>query len=187
MKRFERKTEPADFDARVRQRGMRWLAARPHGRPLPYWNEACAAVDRAFAGLCAYRVIHQHGCGSVDHFVSLDEDRALAYEWSNYRYCAGWLNSSKQEVRSDQILDPFEVEDEWFEITLPSLQLRVTDACPSALRAKAEFTIQRLKLRDGERAIRGRQALMELYVAGRLPIETMQVLCPLLARALRAV
>jgi hypothetical protein len=32
----------------------------------------------------------------------------------------------------------------WFEISLPSLQMRGTDAVPVADRAKAEFTLNRL-------------------------------------------
>lgn len=185
MKRFEPQPEPTDFEQRVRKPGTAWLADHPDGRLPDYWRHARSALADAFGGLCAYSVIHLHGCGTVDHFVPLSERRELAYEWSNYRYCAGWLNSSKQNVPGGELLDPFEVQDDWFEISLPSLQLRVTDACPPEIRARAEYTIRRLQLRDGERAIRGRQALMELYVAGAMSVEALDALCPLLGQAVR--
>jgi len=46
--------------------------------------------------------------GTVDHFVSCNEDRQQAYEWSNYRYVEGWFNSSKSKRLSSQLLDPFD-------------------------------------------------------------------------------
>ena len=42
--------------------------------------------------------------GTVDHFLSTDQRRDLAYEWTNYRYATGWLNSSKQTL-DQEILD----------------------------------------------------------------------------------
>ena len=47
--------------------------------------------------LCAYSAMYE-SVGTVDHFVSFHEDRSKAYEWGNYRYSAGWVNSSKQNV-----------------------------------------------------------------------------------------
>jgi hypothetical protein len=64
--------------------------------------------------------------GSVDHFRSWDNYPDLAYEWTNLRFAAEWMNKSKQTA-DDAVLDPYEVKAGWFEITLPDLQLRVTD------------------------------------------------------------
>src|SRR5262249_19109656 len=71
----------------------------------------------------------------------------------------------------------------WFEIILPSLQLRVTDKVPLAHRAKAEFTLKRLKLGDGEKIIRWRQHYYERYRAGQLSLTGLRVLAPLVAEA----
>lgn len=185
MKRFTLAEAPAEFEELVEKPGGAWLGQNPTGRPPPYWAKVYGDVSDAFDGLCAYSVVFLSGAGTVDHWISIDEDRSQAYAWSNYRHCAGWLNSSKQALRADQLLDPFEVQDEWFELTLPSLQLTVTDKCPDDVRGRAEFTIKRLKLRDGERAIRGRQTYMELYRNGKMSLDAMDHFCPLLARALR--
>ena len=58
--------------------------------------------------------------GSVDHFRSWDNYPELAYEWSNLRFAAEWMNKSKQTA-DDAVLDPYEVKAGWFEITLPDL------------------------------------------------------------------
>jgi hypothetical protein len=80
--------------------------------------------------------------GTADHFVSWDEDRSRAYAWSNYRYAAAWINSSKQSLKAREIFEPFEVGDEWFNIVLPSLQWVIADSIPAEQReraAKLEF------------------------------------------------
>jgi hypothetical protein len=64
--------------------------------------------------------------GTVDHYLCCKNYRHLAYEWSDYRFAFSWINSSKGTLDS-QVLDPFEVEDGWFEIVLPSLELILTD------------------------------------------------------------
>jgi hypothetical protein len=50
----------------------------------------------------------------------------LAYEWSNYRHAIGRVNGCKGNL-DDLVLDPFEVEDDWFAIQIPDLQLVLTD------------------------------------------------------------
>ena len=81
------------------------------------------------------------------------------------------------------MLDPFEVQAGWFEIELPSLQMRVTDAVPAAFRAKATHTLKRLGLRDGERILRWRQSWYEQYLSGNLTLEGLRKWAPLIADA----
>lgn len=123
--------------------------------------------------------------GSVDHFRSWKAIRAseprLAFEWSNFRFAAQWINAVKQD--SDDVLDPFEVEDDWFEISLPSLQLVATDRIPQPMRAKAEVTLVRLRLRDDERVISQRRAWLRLHESGDLSLEGLRQKAPLIARA----
>ncbi len=120
--------------------------------------------------------------GCVDHYLSSKNHRHLAYEWSNYRYSSEWINKSKQNA-DEEVLDPFEVEDGWFEILLPSLQLVLTDAVPPEQRARAERTLARLHLRDDERVLRQRQAWYRLYQEGRLTLDGLREMAPLIARA----
>jgi hypothetical protein len=122
--------------------------------------------------------------GTVDHFVSCDEDRHMAYEWSNYRYVEGWLNSAKSKKLSGDLLDPFEVQDGWFEIELPSLQLKLTDAVPASVRARAEYTLKHLPLRDDERILRTRRAWLAAYEQGA-PFWLIEEKAPLIAQAIQ--
>lgn len=126
----------ARYEARVLEPGRRWLEANPPvpakaREPAPkqkrlpaLWREVCEELADAFHDRCAYSAMWLSHPGEVDHFVSIDEDRSRAYDWDNFRYCAGWINSSKQSLRSSQLLDPLEIEDDWFELRLPSPRIR---------------------------------------------------------------
>lgn len=129
--------------------------------------------------------MYDHTGGTVDHFLSFKHHRDLAYEWRNYRFASGPLNASKRDA-DDAVLDPFEVGAGWFEIILPSLQMRVTDVVPADYRAKAEFTLKRLKLRDGERVIRWRRSWYRMYTNGQLTLDGLRTVAPLLAAAVEA-
>ena len=72
-----------------------------------------------------------------------------------------------------------------FEILLPSLQLVLTSAVPSAIRKRADFTLTRLHLRDDERIIRQRQQWYRMYQEGKLSLEGLETVAPLIARAVR--
>ena len=121
--------------------------------------------------------------GTVDHFVSVNEDRSLAYEWSNYRFASSGLNCSKNRARAADLLDPLVVQEGWFIVLLPSLQLAATDQIPPALSPLAEATIRRLKLVDDERGIRQRRQWYALYQCGRLSLEGLRQMAPLIAEA----
>ena len=74
--------------------------------------------------------MHVADDGTVDHYLSCANHRALAYEWTNYRFTSARMNSIKR-TEDDRVLDPFEVGDDWFEILLPSLQMVQRIASPS--------------------------------------------------------
>ena len=120
----------------------------------------------------------------MDHFLSVKSRPDLTYEWSNYRFAAHELNACKKNADA-AVLDPYEVGAGWFEIRLPSLQLLATDLVPKALRAKAEYTLVRLGLRDGERVLRARRRWLELYEKGELTFEGLLRCAPLIAQAVR--
>lgn len=176
-------TEPADFDQRCRKRGLQWLNRNPDTkRPTDYWSEFRAELAVGFHDRCGFGAMWISS-GTVDHFVSCSENRLKAYEWSNYRYLDGWINSSKSKKRSQDLLDPFEVGEGWFEIELPSLQLKLTDAVPPEYRRRADYTLRNLPIRDDERLIRQRRAWYELYEQGKLTLDGLREKAPLIAAA----
>ena len=178
--------KPRGFDTKVTVPGNAWLADHPKAqRPPALWAPHTAALSEGFAGLCGYAAMFDPTGGTVDHFLSVKHHPGLAYEWHNYRFACGPLNSSKRNA-DDSVLDPYEVGAGWFEIILPSLQMRQTDAVPVALREKAAFTLKRLKLRDGERVIRWRLSWYRMYTDGQLTLDGLRVVAPLLAAAVDA-
>ena len=184
MIRFERVPEPAEFDRQARAPGNRWLADHPDAdRPRDFWTPFKATLAHGFRDLCAYSAMYEP-VGTVDHFVSVGEDRSKAYEWENYRYCAAWINSSKNNVLAGDLLDPHEIEDGWFELHLPSLQLRVSDAIPEELRERAEHVLIRLHLRSDERVMRQRREWYRMYQCGELSRDGLEGKAPLIAAAI---
>ncbi|HOW48134.1 MAG TPA: hypothetical protein P5163_06160 [Rubrivivax sp.] len=175
--------EPEDFDARVRRPGKAWLAANPAAkRPHAYWAPYTAVLEAGCQGLCSYAAMLDPTGGTVDHFLSFRNHPALAYEWRNYRFASATMNSCKGNA-DDTVLDPQQVRAGWFEIVLPSLQLRLTDRVPQRLRAKAAYTLRRLKLDNGERVVRWRQSWYQLYTAGQLDLAGLRRVAPLIADA----
>lgn len=186
MMHFETVEEPDDFNERVRERGNRWLKEHPKGRPPAFWNECRGDLAKGFRQLCGYSAMHLPN-GTVDHFVSCDEDRSLAYEWFNYRFAAGWINSSKGRSKSSELLDPFQVEDGWFRILLPSLQLVIDESkIPTELMDRAHFVLERLHLRDDERVMKPRAQYYRMYREGNLSLEGLREFAPLIARAVES-
>lgn len=183
MMRFEFISEPIEFDEKCRKEGNAWLANNlDKKRPKDYWSPFKPDLANGFRNLCGYSVMYEPNA-TVDHFLSCANYRNLAYEWSNYRYVTGWINSSKKNL-DDQILDPFEVEDNWFEILLPSLQLVLTDQVPLSHRSKAEFTLKRLGLDRDERVMRLREEWFNMYQNGEINFEGLTKKAPLIARAI---
>ncbi|MFM7165962.1 MAG: hypothetical protein ACKO3T_12010, partial [Planctomycetaceae bacterium] len=180
---------PAEFDDKCRKPGLEWLAKHPkpavrmkgqRWRPRDFWSPFRPQLATAFRNLCSIAAMHEPQ-GTVDHFVSCDSDPAQAYEWSNYRFVSAWLNSSKSDI--DGLLDPFHVGADWFEISLPDLQLSLTNQIPPEFVAIAQYTLDTLPIRDDERIIRQRRIWYQLYQSGALPLEGLRQLAPLIARA----
>jgi hypothetical protein len=185
MMRFEQAAEPARWDERVRRRGISWLKTHPgYDRPTDYWLEFENDLAAAFGQKCAYCVMLVMR-GDMDHFVPIarlkeTSQDEMAYEWSNFRYVESTLNKGKSKRN---MLDPFKVKNEWFEILLPSLQLQLTASVPKSRRKLAEFTLQELGLIDGEIVVRYRSKWFELYRNRRLDLDGLREIAPLIANA----
>ena len=100
MIHFDPSPEPAHFDETVRQPGMQWLESHPDtDRPEPFWNEVKFELADAFGRLCGYSVMYEP-VGTVDHYLSVKNQRDRAYEWNNYRFpLAGSTAVSKRRIR----------------------------------------------------------------------------------------
>lgn len=176
--------EPGGFDDDVRTPGTRWLVGHPDAkRPDPFWSQYLIELRTGFSDLCGYAAMRDPTGGTVDHFLSWSNHPDQAYEWSNYRFASGLMNNIKR-AKDDTVLDPFEVGEGWFEILLPSLQMAITNAVPQALRAKATFTLNQLKLRDDERIIRWRQSWYDMYRERKLTLAGLRDVAPLIAAAI---
>jgi hypothetical protein len=184
--------EPEEFDAKVRKPGQAWLTANPDkssSEYKAYWSDWAACKGKlaeASQCRCAYigmKILPPQD-GTIDHYLSKKNYPELTYEWSNYRYCTGRVNRNKSNY-DKRILDPFEVQDDWFEIQLPSLQLLLTDKVPLELREKAEFTLRQLQLQDQQWIIDQRADYYDGYKAGEITLARIERDAPLVARAIR--
>lgn len=177
--------EPTKFDNECRRKGLQWLAKHPGcDRPRDYWSPFRAELALGFMQRCGYSAMWISS-GTVDHFVSCNEDMKLAYEWSNYRFIEGWINSAKTKKRAADLLDPFEVKDGWFEIALPSMQLKLTDKVPASIRSRAESTLKQLPLEHDERIVHQRREWLRMYEDEDVPLTFLDRKAPLIAQAIR--
>ena len=118
--------------------------------------------------------------GTVDHLRSFNTNPELTYEWLNYRYAAAWINSAK---KTGEVLDPYEVGEDWFEVLLPSLQLVATDKVPPERRALVERTLKHLPIAHDERVLKQRRCWYKLYSERKLSLAGLREVAPLVAAA----
>lgn len=148
------KPEPETFDDTVRQPGKGFLETVPAEKKVDYtnreyWRRCIPDLMSAYSNICAYTSTYIEkvtGFGSVEHFLSKDDHREYAYEWSNFRLVCGRMNGRKgKEVG---LVDPFSMPTELFELDIPGALIRVWKADSDEQRQSAEKTIRVLKLND---------------------------------------
>lgn len=203
-----RAPEPAIFEAKVRQRGLAAIAelvgekapvrrgpkrevvaARREeipSRSFPdYWTDVEDEMHSSYGGLCAYSALYiEPGTGgrSIDHFVPRSTDWRLVYEWSNYRLACTLANSKKGE--QTDILDPFQIREEWFALEFVGYQVIVgADAAPN-VRERVEATIRSLGL-NRQPFCRQRGACAQNYLDGRIDFVMLEREAPFVAREMR--
>jgi len=183
------------FSKNCQEPGRAWLAANPERDPheqSEWWSQFKPDLATLFSRRCGWLATSIEEEGIVEHYLSCGNrdgkpspHRHLAFEWSNYRYASGAVNSRKGN-HDDAILDPCEIKEGWFRVTLHGFQLLLTDAIPEALRDQAEFTIKTLDLRKGYQARRARWNWYERYWNNGKPlIELLEKDAPLVADALK--
>lgn len=181
MIHFDSVPEPPDFDREVRQKGEDWLGKNPDKkRPRDFWSPFRKHLADGFQNLCGYSAMFEP-IGTVDHYISCHQDRTKAYDWANYRFASAWINSSKRT--DDQILDPFEVGEEWFEVELLTFSLvPQIEKIPSSEIEKVKQTQRKL---NNEVIVRQRREWYRTYADGEISLEGLEKKAPLVARAIQ--
>jgi hypothetical protein len=175
--------EPKEFDAKCRIPGNAWLQSNPGTDPHKnaLWTAFSKELRKAFNDRCGILGIYIHE-GHVDHWVSLKTDRTRAFEWTNYRYLAGSVNTAKKPKWEGRLLDPFDVGEGWFEVDLPSCLIRLTDKIPTEFRARAQFTADNILNRPKPTAYRA-ECLKRWKEKKEIAVA--ELLAPLVAEAIR--
>lgn len=201
--------EPAGFQKAVRDRGLRALAElvgeppprpRTKGRPFnkiadsrddlppdklpPYWTNALDDLMEAYHRVCAYACFRIHpitGARTVDHMAPKSRAWDRVYEWSNYRLACSLLNARKRDFAD--VLDPFEIHDEWFVLDLVGFQVLPAEGLPAVTAQRVESTINRLGLND--RPFRtARERDWSNYIDAHVSFEILLEESPFVAREL---
>ena len=94
-----------------------------------------------------------------------------------------WPRDLNPRLTSGYAARPTDV-DGWFELHLPSLQLRVSGTIPVEFRERAEYVLDRLHQRDDERVMRQRTAWYSLFQCGELSRDGLEKIAPLIAAAI---
>jgi hypothetical protein len=199
--------EPPIFHVAVRQPGLRAIAEMVGEEPVPprakgrkykkiadsrdkipagrlpsLWTKALDDLMAAYDRICAYSCFRIHpvtGSRSVDHMAAKSRAWDQVYEWKNYRLASSLLNARKREF--GDVLDPFLIEDDWFELELVGFQVKPAKHLDQPTRNQVQATIDRLGLNDF-RTSRERDA--ENYWKG-VPFSVLMEESPFVARELR--
>lgn len=156
--------EPSDFADKVATPGSKWLlgqpwydGARPEGEQAvpprtkwkPCWTKAGYDLYKAYGGVCAYlgiRFEYATGASTVDHFLPKHQFPGLAYSWSNFRLSS--LAPNRRKGQKTDILDPFEVGNDWFDVDMLTGAVRPNPALPPNLQTKVRDTAEELDLNN---------------------------------------
>jgi 5-methylcytosine-specific restriction endonuclease McrA len=199
--------EPADFDLKVRQTGLRLLneltgvlvlsprsgprrkvvaSRKDHIPPTeykPYWTKCLGDLMTAYDFVCAYTCIRIHpgtGARSVDHFFPKSQSWDQVYEWSNYRLCCTQINAKKGT--HPDVIDPFLVQPDWFELELVGFQVLPGKDLDAPTRSRVQANIDRLDLNAFKNY---REAAAEDYWRGDIKYNILQRESPFVARELK--
>ena len=202
--------EPAAFDGKVRQPGLRAIAElageqptppRIAGQPYapvaasrdeipadkfpPYWREMLDDLMDSYHRICAYLCLYiprGTGAPSVDHAVAKSKRWDRVYEWSNYRLACSQMNARKG-VAAD-VLDPFDIGEGWFALELVEFQVLPGDGLSDEVTREVANTIERLRLNDHE-FCKARAKYAEDYRNRKILFDYLKRHAPFVARELQ--
>jgi uncharacterized protein (TIGR02646 family) len=182
--------EPKSFNNKVRVPGNNFLKQYPQPNAdqfnvHSYWREVGEDLHNSYSRICAYSCQYiplVTGSKTVEHFLPKVKYPHKAYEWSNYRLVCSLLNSRKRE---SEITDPFEVEDSWFQIQFPSLQIHPDKNLPIEVQKKITDTITILKLNIDPNCVQSRTKYISDYCGGHISFDFLNSHAPFIARELK--
>jgi 5-methylcytosine-specific restriction endonuclease McrA len=205
MRRVTPAPEPKHFDKDVRQPGLRAIAEmigeqpprtaghrfmkrantrdklQPEDFPT-YWTKVLPELKTAYNHICAYSCFRIHpvtGTATVDHFAPKSRHWDQVYEWNNYRLACSQLNSWKKDY--GDVLDPFEIEDDWFVLELLGFQVLPNPQLEASLNKLVNETIARLRLNEFCKA---REERAYEYWDGDISLKILEREAPFVAREL---
>jgi hypothetical protein len=184
----QKQPEPLHFFEKVQKKGEKFLLQYPDakGKDLkPYWRAVIPDLHHAYSGICAYTchwIPFDTGSPTVNHFKPKEAYPKYAYQWDNYRLVCGMLNGRKSNY--EDVLDPFTLQDGWFEMHFNSLQLMLGQQLMATEAEKVRTTIKRLKLNDSM-CIQGRKSWLVPYLKEKYPISHLEEKAPFLAKELK--
>lgn len=200
--------EPESFKTKVRQPGKIAIAElvgekpkRAKGKRLaqkanrrddippsafpPYWRDCLPEMLKAYDSICAFSCFRIHqitGAPSVDHMAPKSRKWDKVYEWENYRLACARMNARKLDFVD--LIDPFEVQENWFCLELVGFSLYANSNLKSSLCKTLESAIDRLRLNDSD--LRERRASdAEDYWKREISFEVLKRESPLVARELK--
>lgn len=178
--------EPSDFDQKVRQPGRAWLVKNQinlnqppsdASKLPPFWQKMTEQLWESYSGVCAYLAIYFEfatGAASTDHFIAKSSLAGQAYEWANYRLSC--LGPNRNKNKFDDVLDPFEINEQTFELNLVNGEIKPSQTLSADMQFAAQKTIDRLKL-DNDQCRRMRQGAFTRYLRKK-DEETLKELAP---------
>jgi len=121
--------------------------------------------------------------GSVDHFLPKALHPQLAYEWSNFRLAGGRINNSKGNLTD--ILDPFQVQNDWFYMDIPACLLKPNPALERSLRSQIATTINSLRLNQDDNYVQERCNILMDYARGDVSMGFLERRYPFLSKEVK--
>lgn len=202
-------TEPADFEDRVRRKGLDAIAEMVGEMPSrvrrgpkrkkmadtrdgippeafpPYWRDVLPEMLDSYRRLCAYLALYIEratGNPSVDHVIPKSKAWDKVYEWSNYRLACSLVNARKNDV--DLALDPFEIHEGWFALEFVEFQVVVGSTAQGDVIDRIEDSVVKLGLNLPE-CCKARGEYVESYRDGHIDLPYLTRRAPFIARELR--
>lgn len=182
--------EPPHFFKKVQEPGQKFLAKTPnptkHWKHHEYWREILDDLDTAYKGICSYSchwISKDTGFRTVEHFKDKNAHPQDAYQWSNYRFVCGTLNGRKGT--SENVLDPFLIEEGWFTLDFPSLLVQPGNHISPSNKRLVEDTIRILGLNDEGTCLHARINWLRDYIQVPFPFPYLEKRAPFLAGELK--
>ena len=182
--------EPPHFFEKVQKPGQKFLKETPdptkHWEKHEYWRKILKDLYVIYNRTCAYSchwIPPDTGAKTVEHFKPKKMYPQEAYQWENYRLVCSTLNGRKKDF--EDVLDPFIVQEGWFVLDFPLLEVRPGDGIPTLIAEKVKETISRLGLNDEGTCLQMRMSWLRDYIMVPFPFSYLETKAPFLASELK--